>query len=724
MRPHARLTSIVRFASTLAVFGVGALAAVAPQVASAASPHDNFGSPRNVPPGFGSNNISDTSQPGEPAHAGVAANHSVWFRYANTTAKDLTVQVDTCGSATDTVISAYEEAPDFASLVSIGEDDDGGAGDPGCTAGDSKITFTADAGAAYLFALDSKFAGSPGSYQFIIRAQPPNANFADAVTLTGTSGSATASNFFAGAEAGEPAHAGLPAANSAWYSFTSAGTGTITVDACASLIDTRLAVYTGNAVNALTPVASNDDTAGCGFGDTASRVEFAAAAGQTYRIAVDGKSASDLGQFHIDVEGPPTNDLFANAFDIGSTVATNDSGNNARAGFEPGEPAIAGDAAEHSTWLRWTAPQSGPVRIDTCGSDFDTLLAVYTGTTLGTLTEVASNDDDSSLPACDADDSVVTFTATEGTTYRFAIDGKAGASGFYSLSLIAKPLNDDFADPTELSGTVANGSGFTTLASSEPGEPQHGGVGTGRSLWFAWTAPIGGFVDLSTCANDVDPVLAVYTGSALSGLTAVASNDDADPALPDCSADDSAVSFAATAGTTYRIAVDSVSGAGRVDLNLNRPDDTTAPDTSITGGPSGTIASTSAAFTYDGSPSFDVAAFECSLDGAAFASCPASGATLTDLAGGAHTFAVRAVDFDGNADPSPASRQFTVSVERASDCSAEEAELAKAKVKLKAARAKVRKAKGKAAVAKAKAKVKKAKARVRKAKGALASCKA
>ena len=97
---------------------------------------------------------------------------------------------------------------------------------------------------------------------------------------------------------------------------------------------------------------------------------------------------------------------------------------------------------------------------------------------------------------------------------------------------------------------------------------------------------------------------------------------------------------------------------------------------------------------------------------------------MTDLAGGAHTFAVRAVDFDGNADPSPASRQFTVSVERASDCSAEEAELAKAKVKLKAARAKVRKAKGKAAVAKAKAKVKKAKARVRKAKGALASCKA
>ena len=73
MRPRARLTTLVRFVSTLAACGVGALAAVAPGVASAASPHDNFASPRNVPPGFGSNNTSDTAQPGEPAHAGVAA---------------------------------------------------------------------------------------------------------------------------------------------------------------------------------------------------------------------------------------------------------------------------------------------------------------------------------------------------------------------------------------------------------------------------------------------------------------------------------------------------------------------------------------------------------------------------------------------------------------------------------------------------------------------------
>lgn len=46
-----------------------------------------------------------------------------------------------------------------------------------------------------------------------------------------------------------------------------------------------LAVYTGTRVNTLSPVAANDDVSSS---DATSSVTFAASAGTTYMIAVDG----------------------------------------------------------------------------------------------------------------------------------------------------------------------------------------------------------------------------------------------------------------------------------------------------------------------------------------------------------------------------------------------------------------------------------------------------
>lgn len=77
----------------------------------------------------------------------------------------------------------------------------------------------------------------------------------------------------------------------------------------------------------------------------------------------------------------------------------------------------------HETvWFKWVAPASGTATFDTHGSlelpiidesDLDTTLAVWTGTSLGDLVEVASNDDDPD----DGLNSLVSFSATEGTTY-------------------------------------------------------------------------------------------------------------------------------------------------------------------------------------------------------------------------------------------------------------------------------------------------------------------
>ena len=87
--------------------------------------------------------------------------------------------------------------------------------------------------------------------------------------------------------------------------------------------------------------------------------------------------------------------------------------------------------------------------------------------------------------------------------------------------------------------------------------------------------------------------------------------------------------------------------------------DATPPDTQINSGPA------TGSTTVDSTPSFDFSAteagsaFECRLDGEAFAVC-SSEHTTAALGNGQHTFEVRATDPVGNVDPSPATRTFTV----------------------------------------------------------------
>ena len=85
-------------------------------------------------------------------------------------------------------------------------------------------------------------------------------------------------------------------------------------------------------------------------------------------------------------------------------------------------------------WWTWHAPRSGPVRIQTAGSSFDTLLAVYTGTAISNLALVASNDDTNGLLT-----SEVAFSAQAGTNYQIVVDGFDGASGSIVFTIIVDP---------------------------------------------------------------------------------------------------------------------------------------------------------------------------------------------------------------------------------------------------------------------------------------------
>ncbi len=145
-------------------------------------------------------------------------------------------------------------------------------------------------------------------------------------------------------------------------------------------------------------------------------------------------------------------------------------GNNSSFSKEVGEPNHAGRVGGHSAWVAWTAPVSGTCTMDTEGSDFDTVLAVYTnapGTdTVSNLLVVASNDD--------ADTDVwwsrVVFNATAGRTYAIAVDGyNALAIGTINLH-IALPNTAPVitASPQSLVRAVGQTAAFSVSASGPP----------------------------------------------------------------------------------------------------------------------------------------------------------------------------------------------------------------------------------------------------------------
>ncbi len=127
----------------------------------------------------------------------------------------------------------------------------------------------------------------------------------------------------------------------------------------------------------------------------------------------------------------PPNDDFASAQEI-KAGATSASGTTGGATREAGEPDPYPDRPDdHSVWYRWTAPASGSVTVDTCLSDIDSVLAVYTGASLNAVDEISSNHN-GVCPDGNPLGSKVIFGAQAGTTYRIAVgdDNDLRENGF------------------------------------------------------------------------------------------------------------------------------------------------------------------------------------------------------------------------------------------------------------------------------------------------------
>lgn len=181
-----------------------------------------------------------------------------------------------------------------------------------------------------------------------------------------------------------------------------------------------------------------------------------------------------------------------------------------------------------------------------------------TGIDLTTLPETG--------PAAARQRRLLTLTATVAAL--FALTAIVHAPAAYA----AAPSNDDFAAAKVVGPTLpASVDGSTTAATAQSGEPKLWGAAR-TSVWYSWTAPSSQTVRVRVVTPGSDewrPVLAAYTGSALTGLTRIAANEwwFADYADDDSCCDPGLV-VQAVAGTTYRFAVDSTPGHGTGDFTL------------------------------------------------------------------------------------------------------------------------------------------------------------
>jgi hypothetical protein len=561
---------------------VATFLAVLPGVARAAGPaNDNFASAIGISTASGSRNatsVGATTEAGEPATCAYTCsggpNHTVW--YAWTAPSSSAAYVNTCSNASfDTMVAVYTGSS-LGSLARVADDNDAA----GCGSGaQSRVSFSATSGTVYRIQIDGVGVATGTftlSWKLGVALSPGNDAFANATPIDIGAGTTSGTTLGATTEPGEPATcvstcSGGPA-HTVWYLWGDSAAGaTVTFDTCANpTFDTMLAVYSSvdpPSFGHLTRAADSNDAAGCGTGKQ-SRVSFTNTGSTVYYIQVDGVGAA-TGTFTLTRTIVEPNDSFAHA-----TAVTQSSGSvrgaNTYSTTQSGEPATCASTCSngpnHTVWYTWTAPKKGTARFDTCssGGGFDTMLAVYTGSSLGSLTRVEDNDDATKCGGGTA--SRVSFAATLGVAYRIQVDGVSAGVGPFTLTWDYPPKNDNFSRATAIMSTSGTINGSNLNATPEPQEPCDstcgGGGGGGEpgpneTVWYKWTAPSDGDATIGACSTGTPPfalVLVVYTGTSLGALKVVASNDTtrSGGACP------TNVTFNAKLGTAYHVQIDDI----------------------------------------------------------------------------------------------------------------------------------------------------------------------
>jgi hypothetical protein len=393
-----------------------------------------------------------------------------------------------------------------------------------------------------------------------------------------------------------------------------------------------ITVFTGSELQSLSLISSNTHLicyehldCGCHWRQR-PEITFHVLSGQTYQIVADSPVITDASMQFQSVPFPFTNSLGSNSVAYvhywGPTFSTNVANlanfsfrlqfitsplnddfenrlpltgsrthisvSNAGANKQPGEPDHAQNRGGSSIWYSWNAPASGRVTLSTseiapypppsssggtisttlgpptCGDPIDQnplpaffpVFAAYTGQTLNSLQP--ANCLPLSLPAYS---NAVCFDVDKGQTYQIAFDGNKGTAGDITLYLaLTEPaINDPFERRIRLHGIQVLATGYNAGATHEDGEPTISMSSGDRTVWWSWRAPVPGTVSVELTGSDHSFPFAVFTGPTVTRLEQVAAGIDS-------------LSFDATEGETYQIAVSDAAGlTGSIVMALHGP---------------------------------------------------------------------------------------------------------------------------------------------------------
>jgi len=283
-------------------------------------------------------------------------------------------------------------------------------------------------------------------------------------------------------------------------------------------------------------------------------------------ITYNGRTTLQSQTFHVNGPAGPSNDSFSAASLISSAPFTfsQDTWGATVATTDP-TPTCGYGKNSNSVWYKYIAPANGLMDIDTWGSDYDTVLAIWTGS-VSSLTQIQCNDDayDYYLEAW-----LGGVPVTAGTTYYIEVmdygNPGGGALELY-IDFAQSVSNDDFNTPALISAmpyTLSKDIRGATQANDDPALTSCNRLPGQASVWYKYTPVLSGELDLDTMGSNYDTMLAVWSGTR-GNLTLLGCNDD----IGDVGGvwdSNSTLTIPLVGGTTYYIEVSTF--AGYIDVN-------------------------------------------------------------------------------------------------------------------------------------------------------------